>query len=299
MNIYSDITQTVGRTPLVRINRIVEGAEVLAKLECFNPLGSVKDRPAKAMIEEAERAGKITKETHIIEATSGNTGIGLAFVCAVKGYRLTIVMPDTMSVERRKILQTLGAHLVLTEGAKGMQGAIAKADELAQAEGNAFIPGQFINPNNPLAHERTTAIEIWNDTEGSIDIFIAGVGTGGTLTGVGRALKARNANIRIIAVEPTGSAVLSGYKKGPHKIQGIGAGFIPYIVDESLIDKIVPIRDEEAFAMKERLGKEEGMFVGISSGAAMAGAAKIAAQSSSKGKRIVTIFPDTGERYLS
>lgn len=300
MRFYSDITKLIGRTPLVRINKITRGTNnlILAKLEFFNPLSSVKDRIGVSMIEDAERKGLIDKDTLIIEPTSGNTGIALAFVCAVKGYRFVAIMPESMSLERRKILKYLGTEIVLTPAEKGMRGAVEKANELAQ-KNKAFIPSQFSNPANPQVHRETTAIEIWNDTDGLIDIFVAGVGTGGTITGVGSFLKEKRKEIKVIAVEPARSPVLSGGQPSPHKIQGIGAGFIPEILDRSVIDEVVQVEDEEAIKMARRLAKEEGLFVGISSGAAMVATIKIANREENKGKIIVTIFPDTAERYLS
>ncbi len=299
--IFDNIIDTIGNTPLVRINKLVHGkdVELLAKLEAFNPLSSVKDRVASAMIEAAERDGKINKDTVIIEPTSGNTGIGLAFVCAVKGYRLILTMPDTMSIERRKLLTILGAELVLTEGAKGMVGAIEKAKQIAAEEKNSFIPQQFSNPANPDIHRRTTAEEIWSDTDGSLDIFVAGVGTGGTITGVGSVFKQRNPSIKIIAVEPEDSPVLSGGKAGPHKIQGIGAGFIPDVLDKDVIDEVVTVSAEDAVITSRMLAREEGILAGISAGAAMWTALQISLRKDSAGKRIVVILPDTGERYLS
>ena len=301
MKYYSTVRHTVGATPLVRINRLAQGlsATIFAKLEYFNPLGSVKDRIAAAMIEAAEKDGKINPDTVIIEPTSGNTGIALAFVCAVRGYRLCLTMPETMSMERRKLLAHLGAELVLTPGVLGMKGAIAAAEELLAKHDNAFMPNQFANPANPDIHQMTTAEEIWNDTEGGVDIFVAGVGTGGTLTGVARALKPRKSSFKAIAVEPADSPVLSGGKPGPHKIQGIGAGFVPDILDRSLIDKVIPISNDAAMETARRLAREEGLLCGISSGAAMAAALKVAAQPDAAGKTIVVILPSTGERYIS
>jgi len=299
--IYDDITKTIGNTPLVRINRLGEGskATILAKLESFNPLSSVKDRIGIAMIEAGEREGKISKDTVIIEPTSGNTGIALAFVCAAKGYRLILTMPDTMSVERRQLLNIFGAELVLTEGALGMKGAVEKAVELAGETKNSFIPQQFNNAANPEIHRRTTAEEIWEDSEGGVDIFIAGVGTGGTVTGVGEVLKKRKPSIKMIALEPVESPVLSGGGPGSHKIQGIGAGFVPEVLNKDLIDEIMTVSHVDAGAIARRLAKEEGMFVGISSGAAMWAALEVAKRKESEGKTIVVVLPDTGERYLS
>lgn len=299
--IFQDITQTVGNTPLVKINRLAQGlhATILAKMEFFNPLASVKDRIGLAMIEAGEKAGKLRKDTVIIEPTSGNTGIALAFVCAAKGYRLILTMPDTMSIERRKLLKALGAELVLTEGAKGMKGAIAKAEELISATPNSFMPQQFNNPANPEIHRKTTAEEIWQDTDGAVDIFIAGVGTGGTITGVGEVLKQRKPSVKVIAVEPTDSPVLSGGQPGPHKIQGIGAGFVPEVLNRRVVDEIITVRHEDAGVIARRLAKEEGILVGISSGAIMWAALEVAKRPESKGKTIVIIQCDTGERYLS
>jgi cysteine synthase A len=299
--IYEDITQTIGNTPLVRLNRVTAGlrATVVAKLECFNPLSSVKDRIGVAMIEAAERAGLIKENTIILEPTSGNTGIALAFVCAARGYRLTLVMPETFSVERRRLLRALGAELILTPGAEGMPGAVRKAEELAAADPRYFIPQQFKNPANPEIHRRTTAEEIWRDTDGQVDIVVAGVGTGGTITGVAEVIKARKPTFRAVAVEPARSPVLSGGQRGPHGIQGIGAGFIPEVLRLELVDEIVRVQDEDAKQMSRRLAKEEGMLVGISSGAAAWAALQVAARPENEGKLIVVILPDTGERYLS
>jgi len=301
MRIFEDITKTVGNTPLVRINKMAEGlgATILAKLESFNPLSSVKDRIGVAMIDAAEREGKINKDTVIIEPTSGNTGIALAFVCAAKGYRLILTMPETMSMERRQLLKIFGAELVLTEGPRGMTGAVEKAGELASQTENSFVPQQFKNPANPEIHRKTTAVELLNDTDGNIDIFIAGVGTGGTITGVGEVLKKKNPNIKFIAVEPKDSPVLSGGKPSPHKIQGIGAGFVPEILDRSVIDEIITVSNDDAGEVARRLAKEEGILAGISCGAAMWAALQVAKRPENKGKSIVVILPDTGERYLS
>jgi cysteine synthase A len=300
-NIFADITKTVGKTPLVRLNRIQKGlnAEILVKIESFNPLSSVKDRIGVAMIEAAEAAGLISKDTVIIEPTSGNTGIALAFVCAAKGYRLILTMPDTMSMERRHLLSILGAELVLTEGARGMKGAIEKAEELAASNKNSFIPQQFKNPANPEIHRRTTAEEIWNDTDGRVDYVIAGIGTGGTITGIGEVLKKRKPSVKMIAVEPTDSPVLSGGKPGPHKIQGIGAGFVPDVLNRDVIDEIIQVAHENAGEMARRIAKEEGILVGISSGAALWAALEVAKRKEAEGKMIVAILPDSGERYLS
>ena len=300
--IYEDITKTIGNTPLVRLNKVSKGLEatIAAKVESFNPLHSVKDRIGLAMIEAAEKAGKIKENTIIIEPTSGNTGVGLAFACAAKGYRLALVMPETMSVERRKLAKALGAELILTPGKDGMKGAVARAEEIAQENPDYyFIPQQFKNAANPSIHRKTTAEEIWRDTDGKIDILVAGVGTGGTITGVAEVLKVRKPGFKAIAVEPAASPVLDGGKPGPHKIQGIGAGFIPEILKVELIDEIIPVSNEDAFGTARRLAKEEGILVGISSGAAAWAALRVAARPENKGKLIVVVLPDTGERYLS
>lgn len=299
--IANNVVELIGNTPLVRLNRITEGAvaTVVAKLEFFNPASSVKDRIGAAMIEAAEEAGKIGPDTIILEPTSGNTGIALAFVCAAKGYKCTLVMPETMSQERRILLRAYGAELVLTPGSEGMRGAIRKAEEMAAADARYFIPQQFENPANPAVHRRTTAEEIWRDTDGLVDILVSGVGTGGTITGVGEVLKARKPSCQIVAVEPADSPVLAGGKPGPHKIQGIGAGFVPGVLNTSLIDAIIPVKNEEAFAMARRAAREEGLLVGISSGAALHAALQVARQPENAGKLIVVIIPSYGERYLS
>lgn len=300
--IYEDLTKTVGNTPLVRLNRITKdlNAIVLVKLESFNPLSSVKDRIGVSMIEAAEKAGHIKENTIILEPTSGNTGIALAFVCAARGYNLVLVMPETMSIERRKLLKALGADLVLTPGRLGMKGAIAVAEDmLAKNPGYYYIPQQFRNPSNPEVHRKTTAEEIWRDTDGKVDVVVAGVGTGGTITGIADVIKSRKSDFIAIAVEPAASPVLKGGKSGPHKIQGIGAGFIPDVLRIDLIDEIIPVTNEDAFATARRLAREEGLVVGISSGAAAWAALKVAARPENKGKLIVVIMPDTGERYLS
>jgi len=301
MKIYHSIQGTIGRTPLVRLNRIAADvpAEILAKLEYFNPLGSVKDRIASAMIAEAERQQRIGPRSLIVEPTSGNTGIGLAFLCAAKGYRLCLTMPDSMSMERRKLLRHLGAELVLTPGAEGMAGAIAEAEAIVARSDDAYMPNQFENPANPMAHRESTAREIWEDTEGRADILISGVGTGGTITGVGQVLKAKNPEFKAIAVEPAGSPVLSGGAKGPHKIQGIGAGFIPAVLDREVIDEVVTVSNEDAFETARRLADREGLLCGISSGAAVWAALQVAARKQNTGKRIVVILPSSGERYIS
>ena len=301
MNIYSDISKTIGETPLVRLNAISEGldAEILAKLEFFNPLGSVKDRIAASMIDDAEANGLIGPDTLIVEPTSGNTGIALAFICASKGYRLCLTMPDTMSTERRKLLDHLGADLVLTPGSEGMKGAIAKAEEIVHSTGNAFMPDQFKNPANPKIHRETTAKEIWQDTGGQVDVLVSGVGTGGTITGVSQVIKERNSSFWTVAVEPADSPILSGGTAGPHKIQGIGAGFIPNVLDESIIDEVVTVTNENAFETARQLADKEGILCGISSGAAAWAAVEVARRSEFSGKRIVVILPSTGERYIS
>lgn len=301
--IYSSADQLIGGTPLLELTHIEKAygleAKILAKLEYFNPGGSVKDRIAKAMIEDAEAKGLLKEGSVIIEPTSGNTGIGLASVAAARGYRIIIVMPETMSVERRQIMKAYGAELVLTEGAAGMKGAIAKADELAREIPNSFIPGQFVNPANPKAHFEHTGPEIWDDTDGKVDIFVAGVGTGGTITGIGQYLKSRNPAVKVVAVEPKTSAVLSTGKAGPHKIQGIGAGFVPDVLDTRIYDEIIPVENDDAFATGKLIGKREGVLVGISSGAATWAAIELAKRPENKGKTIVVLLPDTGDRYLS
>ena len=301
MRILNAITKSIGCTPMVRINKIAEGvdAEIIAKLEFFNPLSSIKDRIAVSMIDAAEKSGLIKSDTLIVEPTSGNTGIALAFVCAAKGYRLCLTMPETMSIERRKLLKHLGAELVLTPGPQGMKGAIEKAREITASMKGSYMPDQFSNPANPRIHRETTAEEIWHDTEGTVDILVAGVGTGGTITGIAQVIKSRKPSFKAIAVEPAGSPVLSGGKPGPHKIQGIGAGFVPDVLDRSIIDDVVTVADENAFATARRLAAKEGILCGISSGAAMWAALQVAQRPESAGKRIVVILPSTGERYLS
>jgi len=299
--IFTDITKTIGNTPLVRLNRVVSGvgAQVIAKLESFNPLSSVKDRVGASMIDAAEEAGLIKEDTIILEPTSGNTGIALAFICAARGYRLVLTMPETMTVERRKLLKILGAELILTPGKDGMPGAVRKAEEVAAQDPRYFIPQQFKNPANPEIHRRTTAEEIWSDTDGQVDIVVAGVGTGGTITGVAEVIKARKPDFVAIAVEPAASPVLSQGKPGPHKIQGIGAGFIPDVLRLELVDEVIQVADEDAARMARRLAKEEGILAGISSGAATVAALQVAARPENREKLIVVILPDTGERYLS
>ena len=303
MKIYHQATELIGNTPLLELGNYEQAhglhATILAKLEYFNPAGSVKDRIAKAMLDDAEAKGKLKKGSVIIEPTSGNTGIGLASVAAARGYRIILTMPETMSVERRTLLKAYGAELVLTEGAKGMKGAIAKAEELAKEIPNSFIPGQFVNPANPAVHYRTTGPEIWRDTDGKVDIFVAGVGTGGTLTGVGRYLKEQNPNVKIVAVEPATSPVLSKGVAGAHKIQGIGAGFVPDTLDTKVYDEIIPVENEDAFASGREIARREGVLVGISSGAALHAATVLAKRPENKDKIIVALMPDTGDRYLS
>lgn len=302
-NIYTSADQLIGKTPLLELTHIEKSlglkAKILAKLEYFNPAGSVKDRIAKAMIDDAEQIGKLKEGSVIIEPTSGNTGIGLAAVAAAKGYRIIIVMPETMSVERRQLIQAYGAELVLTEGAKGMKGAIAKAEELAAEIPDSFIPGQFVNPANPKAHRETTGPEIYADTDGEVDIFVAGIGTGGTVTGIGEYLKSQNPDIKIVAVEPASSAVLSTGVAGAHKIQGIGAGFVPQVLNTEIYDEIIAVSNEDAFTFGRLVGKREGVLVGISSGAAVYAAIELARRSENVGKTIVALLPDTGDRYLS
>ena len=302
-NIYTSASQLIGKTPLLELTRIEKeagvNARILAKLEYFNPAGSVKDRIAKAMIDEAEASGRLKPGATIIEPTSGNTGIGLAFVAAVRGYRIILTMPETMSVERRQLMKAYGAELVLTDGTKGMKGAIAKAEELAQEIPGSFIPGQFVNPANPAAHRAATGPEIWADTDGQVDIFVAGVGTGGTITGVGQYLKEQNPAVKVVAVEPKDSPVLSEGRSGSHKIQGIGAGFVPEVLDTTVYDKIIPVSNEDAFAAGRLIGRKEGVLVGISSGAALHAAIELAKRPENTGKTIVALLPDTGDRYLS
>ena len=301
--IYTSADELIGKTPLLELTHIEKKlglkAKILAKLEYFNPAGSVKDRIAKKMIDDAEAAGKLTPDSVIIEPTSGNTGIGLASVAAARGYRIIIVMPETMSVERRQLMKAYGAELVLTEGAKGMKGAIAKAEELAKEIPDSFVPGQFVNPANPSAHKATTGPEIWEDTDGKVDIFVAGVGTGGTVTGVGEYLKSQNPDVKVVAVEPASSPVLSKGVAGSHKIQGIGAGFVPDVLDTKVYDEIITVENEDAFATGKLIGKKEGVLVGISSGAAVWAAIQLAKRPENKGKTIVALLPDTGDRYLS
>ena len=301
--IYTSADQLIGHTPLLELTHIEKNngleAKVLAKLEYLNPAGSVKDRIAKAMLDDAEAKGLLKPDSVIIEPTSGNTGIGLASVAAARGYRIIIVMPETMSVERRQLMKAYGAELVLTDGAKGMKGAIAKADELAKEIPNSFVPGQFVNPANPDAHKRTTGPEIWEDTDGKVDIFVAGVGTGGTITGVGEYLKSQNPNVKVVAVEPATSPVLSKGTAGAHKIQGIGAGFVPDVLDTKVYDEIIPVANEDAFAAGKEVGRSEGVLVGISAGAALWAAIELAKRPENKGKTIVALLPDTGDRYLS
>ncbi len=302
-HIYTSAHQLIGHTPLLELTHIEEKlglkAKILAKLELFNPAGSVKDRVALTMIEDAEASGALKPDSVIIEPTSGNTGIGLAAVAAARGYRMMVVMPDSMSMERRMLMTAYGAELVLTPGAKGMAGAIAKADELAAEIPNSFIPGQFVNPSNPKAHRETTGPEIYNDTDGMVDIFVAGVGTGGTITGVGEYLKSRNSAVQVVAVEPSDSPVLSGGQAGPHKLQGIGAGFVPEVLNTAVYDEVFPVTTEEAFAAGRLMGRSEGVLVGISSGAALHAAIEVAKRPENQGKTVVVLLPDTGDRYLS
>ena len=302
-NIYTSADQLIGRTPLLELTHLAKEeklkARILAKLEYFNPAGSAKDRVAKAMLDDAEARGLLKPDSVIIEPTSGNTGIGLASVAAARGYRVIIVMPETMSVERRRLMKAYGAELVLTEGSLGMPGAIAKADELAREISDSFIPGQFVNPANPAAHRATTGLEIWADTDGQVDIFVAGVGTGGTITGVGEYLKGRNPGVKVVAVEPASSPVLSGGTSGKHGLQGIGAGFVPQVLNTAVYDELIAVEDENAFAMGRRMGRTEGVLVGISSGAALWAAVQLAKRPENEGKAIVVLLPDAGDRYLS
>jgi cysteine synthase A len=301
VKIYNNITETIGNTPLVKLNKITQGIDaiILVKVESFNPGSSIKDRIGLALIEAAERDGKITKDTVIVEPTSGNTGIALAMTCAAKGYKLILTMPESMTIERRKILKALGAEIVLTPAPEGMKGAIAKANALQEELGNVFIPQQFQNPANPEIHRKTTAIEIWNDTDGAVDFIVAGVGTGGSITGISEVIKAKKPSCKAIAVEPDDSPVLSGGKPGPHKIQGTGAGFVPDILNTSIIDEIVRVTNDQAFETAREIAKQEGIFCGISSGAAVYAALQVAKRTENKGKTFVVILPDTGERYLS
>ncbi len=303
MNVYSSVTELIGKTPLLEVKKIEKAkqldAKILVKLELFNPAGSAKDRIAKAMVDDAEQKGLLKEGSVIIEPTSGNTGIGLSAIAAARGYRIIIVMPETMSVERRNLMKAYGAELVLTEGAKGMKGAIAKAEELAKEIPNSFIPSQFTNPANPAVHEKTTGVEIYNDTDGNVDIFVAGVGTGGTVSGVGKYLKSKNPDVKVVAVEPAGSPVLSKGVSGSHKIQGIGAGFVPETLDTKIYDEIITVENEDAFETGRLIARTEGVLVGISSGAALWAAIQLAKRPENKGKTIVALLPDTGERYLS
>lgn len=303
MNVYSSVTELIGKTPLLEVKKIEKAkeldAKILVKLELFNPAGSAKDRIAKAMVDDAEQKGLLKEGSVIIEPTSGNTGIGLSAIAAARGYRIIIVMPETMSIERRNLMKAYGAELVLTEGAKGMKGAIAKAEELAKEIPNSFIPSQFTNPANPAIHEKTTGVEIYNDTDGNVDIFVAGVGTGGTVSGVGKYLKSKNPNVKVVAVEPAGFPVLSKGVSGSHKIQGIGAGFVPETLDTKIYDEIITVENEDAFETGRLIARTEGVLVGISSGAALWAAIQLAKRPENKGKTIVALLPDTGERYLS